>query len=218
MENMRFWKTFNRPPAEVLKEIKAGRLKGKSDINPLWRVQAMTETFGPVGMGWKYTIDKLWREQGDGCEVFAFCQISVYVMIDGKWSDAIPGIGGSMLVESESKGPHNNDEGYKMALTDALSVAMKALGVAADVYMGLWDGSKYMKADITKIDPQTSEIWMQNFENKVNNAKVFDELTALYTSLMEGEKEGHIHHKQFETGVSWLSGKKQVLNKEKGNG
>ena len=30
-----------------------------------------------------------------------------------------------------------------MALTDALSVAMKQLGVAAKIYEGLWDGSKY---------------------------------------------------------------------------
>ena len=34
----------------------------------------------------------------------------------------------------ESKGAYVSDECYKMALTDALSVAMKALGVAADVY------------------------------------------------------------------------------------
>ena len=30
-----------------------------------------------------------------------------------------------------------------MAVTDALSVALKSLGVASAVYEGLWDGSKY---------------------------------------------------------------------------
>jgi len=30
-----------------------------------------------------------------------------------------------------------------MAVTDALSVALKMLGVAADIYLGRWDGSKY---------------------------------------------------------------------------
>lgn len=48
-----------------------------------------------------------------------------------------------MLVAQESSGLHANDEGYKMAITDALGTAVKMLGVAADVYAGKWDGSKY---------------------------------------------------------------------------
>ena len=40
-----------------------------------------------------------------------------------------------------------NDEALKMATTDALSVAMKQLGVAADVYMNNMDGSKYQKPE-----------------------------------------------------------------------
>ena len=54
--------------------------------------------------------------------------------MNGEWSDAIQGTGGSSEVSMESKGAYVSDECYKMALTDALSVAMKALGVAADVY------------------------------------------------------------------------------------
>ena len=48
-----------------------------------------------------------------------------------------------MLVEKEKAGLHFNDEAYKMAETDALSVAMKALGVGANIYSGMSDGSKY---------------------------------------------------------------------------
>lgn len=32
---------------------------------------------------------------------------------------------------------------YKMAVTDALSVALKALGVGADIYAGKWTVQKY---------------------------------------------------------------------------
>jgi hypothetical protein len=48
-----------------------------------------------------------------------------------------------MLLKKETRGMHSTDEGYKMAVTDALSVACKALGIAGDIYAGLWDGSKY---------------------------------------------------------------------------
>ena len=72
-------------------------------------------------------------------------EFDLYVKIDEKWSEAIPGTGGSHFITKEKAGLYTSDEAYKMATTDALSVAMKTLGVAADVYMGLWDGSKYNK-------------------------------------------------------------------------
>jgi len=147
MENTKIWDKLKRPPATALKQINAGRLKGKSDINPQWRMQAMTEVFGMCGMGWKYTIDRLWLEPGTDGQMFAFALVSLYINDLGVWLDPIPGIGGHMLIVKESSGLHNNDEAFKMATTDALSVAMKALGVAADIYAGLWDGSKYTTTD-----------------------------------------------------------------------
>jgi hypothetical protein len=48
-----------------------------------------------------------------------------------------------MLIVQESAGLHTSDEAYKMATTDALSVAMKQLGVAADIYLGHNNESKY---------------------------------------------------------------------------
>ncbi len=103
----------------------------------------MTELFGPVGKGWKYEIDKLWTEPGSDSQVCAFALVSVCFLDEGTWSEPVQGIGGSMLVEKERSGLHTSDEAYKMATTDALSVALKALGVAAEVYLGNCDGSKY---------------------------------------------------------------------------
>jgi len=137
------WNRLATPPVSALKKITGGRLSGKSDINPQWRMQRLTEEFGPCGVGWKYTIDKLWTEPGTDGVVFAFALISLYTLAGDEWADPIPGIGGHKLVEDETKGLHNNDEAFKMAVTDALSVAMKALGVAAEVYLGNFDGSKY---------------------------------------------------------------------------
>lgn len=150
--NMRLWEKVDKPPQEALKAIQAGRLKGKTDINPQWRLKVMTELFGPCGEGWKYEIiDMMDRTCGD--EVVVRVRINLYVKItENLWSDPIPGVGGSMLIENESRGLHVNDEAYKMALTDALSVAMKQLGVASAIYEGRWDGSKYRDDD--KREPQ----------------------------------------------------------------
>ncbi|WP_333664734.1 hypothetical protein [Desulfobacter postgatei] len=140
---MDFWNKAKQPPKEALRQIGAGRLKGKSDINPQWRIQVMTEHFGMCGIGWRYEIKKLWTLPGTNDQVFAFADIDLFVKDNGEWSAPIPGHGGSMLLVQEKNGIHNNDEAFKMAVTDALSTAMKAIGVAADIYLGRWDGTQY---------------------------------------------------------------------------
>lgn len=143
------WDMLARPPKSALKQIKGGRLSGMTDINPQWRYKAMHDVFGQCGSGWKYEIARIWSEDGANGQVFLFAHIHVYVKDGGEWSAPIPGIGGSMLLETQKGSLHHNDEAVKMAVTDALSVALKMLGVGSDIYMGRWDGSKY------KDDPQT---------------------------------------------------------------
>lgn len=135
--NLRFYAKGCAVPQDALKEIRAGRLKGKSDVNPMWRMKRLTEIFGPCGFGWRYTVDKQWTEQY-GDEVKCFCNVSLYVRDPEtkEWSEAIPGNGGSSLVSVERDGKYVNDEGYKMALTDALSIAMKPLGIGANIWYG----------------------------------------------------------------------------------
>lgn len=150
-DHMTHWNALARPPVTALKEIKGGRLSGMTDVNPQWRYQAMTERFGMCGVGWKYEIDKLWTESGADGEVLGFAQVSVRVNVVGTWSDPIVGIGGNHLIAKEKAGLRNNDECWKMAVTDALSVALKMIGVAADIYAGRWDGSKF------KDEPQAAQ-------------------------------------------------------------
>lgn len=147
-ENMKIYDVVRECPKDALKVIQAGRLKGKSDINPMWRIKRLTELFGPVGIGWYYDITKQWLENGANGEVSAFCNINLYVKFNGEWSKPIQGTGGSMLVTKETKGLYTSDECFKMALTDAISVACKALGFAADVY---WSDDK------TKYNQQPKE-------------------------------------------------------------
>ena len=161
--NRQFWDRVAQPPKDALKQISGGRLKGMTDISPQWRLEAMTDLFGPIGIGWWYTIDDLSTRDAPGGEVLAFARISLYYTHDGTVSQPIPGIGGSMMVSGEKNGLYASDEAYKMALTDALSVAFKALGIGADIYRGRWDGSKYRDAPtdtppVKGPDPQRASI------------------------------------------------------------
>lgn len=148
------YKDLSRPPLSALRQIQAGDLKGKTDINPQWRFEAMDSAFGQCGVGWKFEIVKLWDYPTADGTILCFAQINLYTAIGDGWSSAIPGVGGNTLVDmvniygsdkkpTGEKRAKPNDEGYKMAITDALGTAMKVIGVAADIYRGNFDGSKY---------------------------------------------------------------------------
>ena len=160
-DNTSLWNAVKQPPAFALKQIGGGRLKGMTDIKPQWRYLVMTEQFGPCGIGWKYAVEKQWMEQGSSGQMVAFANILLFVKVDNQWSDGIPGNGGSMFIAEEKSGLHTSDEAYKMAITDALSTAMKLLGVAADVYMGGWDGSKFKEEQTTRVNAVQKREWAE---------------------------------------------------------
>ena len=174
MEKLELYEKVRSVPMNAQKPIEGGRLKGKTDVNPMWRIKTLTEQFGPCGVGWKAPIKRMWLEAGANGEMAAFCAIDLYVKVDGEWSEPIAGIGGSMFVANEKSGPYTSDECYKMAYTDAISVACKMLGVGADVY---WDkdGTKYSKTTKPNEPPKPNakpktDYYLQ-FKELIDNSK-----------------------------------------------
>lgn len=150
-KNLELYNRVRDVPKEAVKPITAGRLKGKSDINPMWRIKKLTEEFGMCGFGWRYEILRMWNEEGANGEIASFVHINLFVKHNGEWSEAIQGIGGSSFVSNEKTGKYTSDECYKMALTDAISVACKSLGFAADIYFSN-DSTKYTENNSVKQD------------------------------------------------------------------
>lgn len=148
MENLDIYKKLSITPTEARKEIQAGRLKGMTDINPMWRIKVLTEMFGMCGIGWKYVITSKKLESGCKGQISAFVDIDLFIKVDGTWSDAIQGTGGASFVTEESKGLYQSDECFKMALTDAIGIACKALGMSSDIYFSK-DRTKYDVAQQT---------------------------------------------------------------------
>lgn len=185
-ENLKVYDKLRVVPKEAKKEIQAGRLKGKTDINPMWRIKALTDTFGICGFGWKYEITDKRLEKGGGEEISAFVDINLYIKMGDTWSDPIPGTGGSSFVAKEKNGLYTSDECFKMALTDAISVSCKALGVGADVY---WekDSSKYDKRpDDAKQPPKNTKTLLdQGLEAiaKCNDMKSLQEAWTVFKEL-----------------------------------
>lgn len=199
------YKSLAQPPKSALREIQGGKLKGKTDINPQWRYKAMTEAFGLVGIGWKYEVRKLWTEQGAGAEKLAFAQVAVYIKDGETWSEPIEGIGGSKLVQLEKGAAVSNDEGYKMAVTDAFSTALKMLGVAADVYAGRWDGSKYKEELPAPVEAVKNAFNGEVVQPKKQPAKLAFEPKGGETTAEEKKEIGNLLKSKYADGTPIFS-------------
>lgn len=138
-DNLELWNAVSRVPPEHLKGFtRGGGFKGTA-IKPMWSIKAMTEHFGPCGEGW-FTDKPEFQLVDAGAEKLVFCTLGVWV----KGQQKVYGVGGDKVIVQFSSGAKADDEALKKAYTDALTNALKLLGVGADIHMGLWDGNKYV--------------------------------------------------------------------------
>ena len=189
MDKMEIWQALEKTADEAKKPIEAGRLKGFTDINPCWRMKRLTEVFGPCGIGWKFEICNTYTIPGADGEIAAFVDILLYYKQGGEWSDGVPGLGGSMLVAKERSGMHTSDECFKMALSDAIGTAFKALGMSADIYFSK-DRSKYTDAQ------DAQEAKMETYEDAAGYVLGFGQY--------KGETLGDIWKQDFGY-IKWLN-------------
>lgn len=148
-KNLKIYNLLKEVPDEAQKKITGGRLNGMTDIKPMWRIEKLTEVFGPCGLGWYAPIKNKEIIEGANGEKIAIVDINLFVnyklplnLEEDLWSEPIEGTGGSSFIANEKNGLYTSDECFKMAYTDALSVACKSLGMGANVY---WGDSKYSK-------------------------------------------------------------------------
>lgn len=175
MENLQYYNRMKSVPTERLKKIWAWRLKGMSDINPQWRIEKLTETFWPCGIGWKvsdvkYDYKELWDE------IVCNCTLNLHIKHEWEWSDGIFWVWGSRFATNEKNWVYVSDEAQKMAFTDAISVAGKMLWLASDVYMWLSDSKYSAQSDTQWV---TEKRWPTNADlllEALRNAQSVEEL------------------------------------------
>lgn len=152
---MKLYEAVRVVPAAAKKEIQAGRLRGMTDINPMWRIKTLTEQFGACGIGWYFDVIKEEFVNGSDDQIAFFVNINLYIKIDGEWSAPIFGNGGSTFISKEKNGLYTDDEVKKKAVTDAIGAACKLLGIGADVY---WDKDTTKYSEKPEGTPQQAKV------------------------------------------------------------
>lgn len=153
MSNLDIWNKLGKTDPRHTKGFKRGGGFTGTAVKPIYTEQKMTETFGPVGIGWGFSEPQFQLVPGENKELLVYCWLTLWYVQDGKRSGDIPGVGGDKVIgyikaNEQYNRPErweNDDEAFKKAFTDAIGNAMKHLGMSADVHMGRFDDSKYVR-------------------------------------------------------------------------
>ncbi|MCO5159668.1 MAG: hypothetical protein M9939_00910 [Mesorhizobium sp.] len=143
-ENTKIWDILGRTdPAHTRAFSRSGGFKGTA-IKPIWSFRRMTEEFGPCGVGWGVG-EPVFQVVPAGEEILVYCTAKVWFKHDDNHSQHIYGVGGDKVVGKNKYGLNTDDEAFKKAFTDAVTNALKLIGVGADVHMGLFEDNKYVR-------------------------------------------------------------------------
>lgn len=147
MSNTDLWDKLGRTDPKHTKGFsRSGGFKGTA-IKPMWAFRRMTEELGACGIGWGINQPSFQVvPSGDG-ETLVYCTVSIW---HGSRDQIVFGVGGDKVVaKRRDGGSFSDDEAFKKSFTDAITNALKLIGVGADVHMGLFDDSKYV-AEVAK--------------------------------------------------------------------
>jgi hypothetical protein len=141
--NLALWNAVEKTPPSQVKEITGKSYKGNSP-KPHYLVHKATETFGPCGIGWGFTIEDERIEEGAGGERMSIARVKVWYEWNGKRGE-VEHIGGTSFSGIRSSGkPFTDEDAPKKSVTDALVKALSMIGFAGDIFMGRYDDSKYV--------------------------------------------------------------------------
>lgn len=154
-EKLSLWDRVAQTDPKYTKSFKrAGGFSGTA-VNPTYAIKKMTEIFGPCGDGWGLGKPEFQIYDAGEQGVLVYCVVNLWYMNGGKRCDTF-GVGGDTVVSKTKYGLNADDEAFKKANTDAITNAMKTIGMSADVHLGMYDDSKYVNEAKNKFDEKKS--------------------------------------------------------------
>jgi hypothetical protein len=143
MSNLDLWERIERTDPNHVKTITGKSYAGTSP-RPYYLIRKATETFGPIGIGWGYSIISDRIEDGSDGDKLHIARVKVWYEWEGKRGE-VEHIGATPFSGKRASGKSFIDEdSAKKSVTDALVKALSMIGFAGDIFMGRYDDSKYV--------------------------------------------------------------------------
>jgi len=154
-KNLELWNHFCETDKNFTREFTRGKFTGTA-INPTYIARRLTERFGPCGQGWRLNVLRVdtvtgapifvdWCDTPVGHTVLAVVQGRLAYYENGEWHQTGEQYGQTTMVGQRFDGSlFTDEESFKKSVTDCLAKCAAMLGVSADIYLGTFDGNKYI--------------------------------------------------------------------------
>lgn len=130
-DNLALWNAVSKTDPRHTKKV--NQRGGFTAIDAQYQIMEATRAFGPVGVGWGYTVGDYRIEGG---------LIVVPVTL---WHGSRDNTFGPILGCAEMLGQRPDRDAPKKAITDAITKGLSQLGFNADVFLGRFDDNKYVE-------------------------------------------------------------------------
>lgn len=179
------WNRFADIDPAFTKPITGKDYRGTSP-NPHYVIQCLTEMFGPVGVGFGWEV-----EQDEftpiGEEVLHWCRIRFW---HTDRSNGFSAYGQTKALMKTKNGLRLDEDAPKKSLTDAITKAASQIGIAANIFLGRWDDSKYVaevnaeyRQEERKTDPAAKAV------EYINGADSLDDLKHRWKALPDAMRK-----------------------------
>jgi hypothetical protein len=133
-ENLKIWLANEKTNPAHTKPV--NQRGGFTAIDAYQQIKNATEYFGPVGKGWGWTVDN-----SQVCEGVFIVQLHFWYRTN---DEDKPICGFNVFGAASIAGKRVDDDAPKKAMTDAITKGLSYLGFNSDVFLGLFDDSKYV--------------------------------------------------------------------------
>lgn len=147
MDPLRIWREVFKTDPRHTTEVNEGKRRFTS-IKPYYQIMQATKLWGPYGVRWGQR-NHTWEtvsvgEDKDRVLIVVYRGDLFYP--DGDNEGVVSGVpGAEKLFYTTNKGwTKVDDDAWKKAKTDSLTKALSFLGFSGDVFLGMWNDSKYV--------------------------------------------------------------------------
>ena len=185
-DNLELWRSVEKTDPKHVKPI-TGKSYSGSSPKPYYLIRKATETFGPIGQGWGFSILSERIEDGSDGDKLHIARVKVWYEWNGKRGE-VEHIGATPFSGKRSSGKSFIDEdAAKKSVTDALIKALSYIGFAGDIFMGRYDDSAYVREIGEEFreaernnEPASDELYMRHALDKIAAMTDRAELDAWY--------------------------------------
>jgi hypothetical protein len=150
VNGLELWNKLEVTDPAYTKRFDKGSFRGTA-VDAVYNIKRVSEQLGPVGFawGWHLVKDELVKfDAGDEPTWIHNCVVRAWFKQDDGSIREVEHVGSTIAARYVGRGSQRrfmvDDEYAKKSVTDALSKIMVSLGASADIWLGRFDGNKYV--------------------------------------------------------------------------